>query len=106
MTVIEKDIDRFIAELTRLFHPEKVILFGSYAKGNVKPDSDVDILVLMDYKGKASLKAFEIRKAVKRHFPLDLIVRRPKDLSRRMKLGDPFFKDIMEYGRIVYERPR
>ena len=106
MPRIEKDISKFVEEMTRLFQPAKVILFGSHATGNATPHSDVDILVLMDYKGKASKKAFEIRKAVKRGFPLDLIVRRPRDLSKRMILGDPFFKEIMQYGRVVYERPR
>ncbi|HOO45722.1 MAG TPA: nucleotidyltransferase domain-containing protein [Deltaproteobacteria bacterium] len=103
-TRIGKDIDDFVNELCRLFDPEKVILFGSHAVGKATPESDVDVLVLMDYKGKATQRAFEIRKAVRRNFPLDLIVRRPKDVSQRISQGDPFLREVMKNGRVVYER--
>lgn len=105
-TGIEKDIKRFVTDISRLFRPEKVILFGSHASGKATEGSDVDLLVLMDFRGRATQKAFEIRKKIKRHFPLDLIVRRPEDVSRRISLGDPFFKEIMQNGRVIYERHR
>jgi predicted nucleotidyltransferase len=104
MFSMRKDIERFVREVSRRFDPDKVVLFGSHAAGTASPGSDVDILVLMDFKGRAARKAFEIRMAISRPFPLDLIVRRPGDVRRRVEQGDPFLKEIMATGRVLYER--
>jgi len=105
-TVIEDSIKDFVNDVINRFNPERVILFGSHASGNATLDSDVDILVVMDFKSRPHQQAFEIRKTIKRSFPLDLLVRRPADIDRRLKLGDFFIKEIMQEGKVMYEKAR
>jgi len=105
-TVTEDEIKSFVDSVIKQFNPERVILFGSYASGDVTPDSDVDILVVMDFKSRPHQQAFEIRRTIKRSFPLDFLVRRPADIDRRLRLGDFFIKEIMREGKVLYEKAR
>ena len=102
--VTEDEIKSFVDEVIKRFNPEGVILFGSHASGDVTSDSDVDILLVMDFKSRPHQQAFEIRRTIKRSFPLDLLVRRPADIDRRLRLGDFFIKKIMQEGKVLYER--
>jgi predicted nucleotidyltransferase len=100
-----KEIERYAQEVAKKFHPEKIILFGSHAYGTPDIDSDVDILILMDFEGRPVDQAVAIDSQIKRNFPLDLIVRRVRDFNRRVKLGDFFLREIVEKGTTLYERP-
>lgn len=101
---IQKEIQSFIGEIVNHFNPERIILFGSHAYGNAKPDSDVDPLVVMDFEGRPHQKAFEMRRKIKRSFPLDILVRRPSDIANRIEKGDFFIKEIIQKGKVLYER--
>ena len=99
-------IRRYVDELAKRFHPERIILFGSCAYGTPNRDSDVDLLVVMDFEGRPQEQTFEIRRALPRSFPLDLLVRRPEEIRRRIKLGDFFMREIIEKGVVLYDRTR
>ena len=105
-TVTEDEIKSFVNDIINRFSPERVILFGSHASGDTTPDSDVDILVVMDFKSRPHQQSFEIRRAIRRSFPLDLLVRRPADIDRRLRQGDFFIKEIMQEGKVLYEKTR
>lgn len=97
-------IQHVIKQITNHFRPEKSILFGSYAYGMPGRDSDVDLLVIMKHTGPAKKQAVKILQAIDYHFPLDLIVRSPQQISRRIKAGDFFLNEIMEKGKVLYEK--
>lgn len=99
-----RKIRRFALEVARRFRPERIILFGSYAQGRATRDSDVDILVVMPTHLHPADEAVRIRQATKHPFPLDLLVRPPEMLKKRTRLGDPFLLDVIQKGRILYER--
>jgi predicted nucleotidyltransferase len=86
------------------FAPEKIILFGSLAKGEATRDSDADLFVIMNFSGRAIEKAYEIRKAIPKSFPLDLLVKRPHEVEERLILGDLFIKEILDTGQVLYEK--
>lgn len=86
------DIKEFANKVVARFNPERIILFGSHASEDSTSGSDVDLLVVMDFEGRPHQRAFEIRKKIKRSFPLDLIVRRPDDVAYRLSQGDFFLK--------------
>ena len=88
------------------FDPERIILFGSYAYGKPTADSDVDLLVVLEFNGRPVDKAYEIRCSTESTFPLDLLVRSPLNLNRRIALGDAFLKELVEKGKVLYERTR
>ena len=102
--MVKRDkIRSFAKRVAAEFHPRRIILFGSYAYGEPSPDSDVDLLVVMPHKGPPSAKAAEIRKRVRAGFPMDLIVRSPAEIQRRMDMNDCFIREIIERGQPLYE---
>ena len=98
-----KKIRDLTSLIAREFDPDRIILFGSYASGQPDYDSDVDILVVLPFKGKAVRKAIEIRNRVNAHMPLDLIVRTPEQVAERIAMNDCFMREIVERGRTLYE---
>jgi predicted nucleotidyltransferase len=97
-------IRKFSQAVARRFHPEKIILFGSYAYGRPTEDSDVDLLVIMPRtRARGERMSVRIRHAVPRNFALDLLVRTPADVARRLRWGDGFLQEVMDKGEILYE---
>jgi predicted nucleotidyltransferase len=101
--VKRRDIQAFVKQVADEFHPNRVILFGSYAYGKPTADSDVDLLVVMPHDGPPAVQAAEIRKRIHAGFPMDLLVRSPAEVRQRLDMGDFFIQEIMEQGRPLYE---
>jgi len=100
------DLDRIGAVSWRIaheFHPDRIVLFGSHARGTAGEDSDVDLLVIMPFEGKAVAKSVEIRLKVRPGFPVDLLVRTPEKVRERLAMGDGFMREILETGKVLYE---
>ena len=76
-------IRRFARQVAERFHPEKIVLFGSYAYGTPHEDSDVDLLVVMPARNEIDA-AIRIQTLLLPPFPLDLIVRKPKEVKSRL----------------------
>ena len=89
--------------IVKEFKPERIVLFGSYAYGSPGPDSDVDLLVVMPFRGNALSKAAEVVRKVNPRFSVDLLVRRPEDIEFRLANHDCFMLEVFERGRVLYE---
>ena len=90
--------------MAQKFRPERIILFGSYAHGTPTEDSDVDLLVIMPRtRDRGERMSVRIRHAVPRTFPLDLLVRTPADVAKRLRWGDCFLREVVEKGQVLYE---
>jgi len=87
------------------FKPEKIILFGSHAYGKPRPDSDVDLLVVMPFEGGYFTPASKIRRQLGLVLPMDLLVRTPEQLKYRLEIGDQFMQEIVEQGKVMYRYP-
>ncbi len=85
------------------FAPDRIILFGSHAYGRPHADSDVDILVIMPARNELD-QAVRIRLAVDYNFPLDLLVRTPRNLAWRLAEGDSFLREVVAKGKVLYEK--
>ncbi len=101
---MNKQIQNITDQINNKFHPDKIILFGSHANGNFNSDSDVDLLVVMDFAGSARQQAVKILTNIEYSIPLDLVIRSNKQILERIEMGDFFIKDIIETGKIVYEK--
>lgn len=106
MLVALKTIREFAQRIGQEFHPDRVILFGSYAYGKPTSDSDVDLLVVLSTKDSKGRIAFEILRKLKPRIPVDIIVRTPEDIQERLELNDFFLKEITSKGKVLYESPR
>jgi predicted nucleotidyltransferase len=98
-----KNIAEFADRIIREFHPERIILFGSSSTGAATEDSDVDLLVIMPTEGSGLRKAAEIMNKISPRIPVDLIVRDPDDVRRRLEANDFFLREVFEKGRVLYE---
>lgn len=98
-------IDDVVRQIAEGFDPERIVLFGSYASGDIRPGSDLDLLVIMPTSLRETEQAVRICQALDYHFALDLIVRTPATLERRLALGDPFLHEVVTRGRLLYARP-
>lgn len=100
-----RDIKKWCEIVAAEFRPEKIILFGSYAEGTPTEDSDVDVLVVMPLaRGHRDVQqAAAIRERVPAPFPMDVIVRSPQQIERRLARGDSFIVSVLRYGRMMYE---
>jgi uncharacterized protein len=96
-------IRAFSNAIAREFRPRKIVLFGSYAYGKPTEDSDVDVLVIMPFNRKRGRKSLEIRQRIPADFPLDLIVRTPEFIARRLRWGDCFMQEVLTKGDVLYE---
>jgi len=99
----QKAIDQVVEQIVEKFKPQRIILFGSYARGNPRPESDVDLLVVMDTPLKESKQSLEIRRHLDVMFGMDLIVHTPKRLKERVDMGDWFLRDVLKEGKVLYE---
>jgi len=96
-------IEELGQRIGREFGAERVILFGSYAWGEVTEDSDVDLLVICSFEGRSVDKSVEIRMKLRPGFPVDLLVRNSEKVRERIEMGDDFMREILEEGKVLYE---
>lgn len=101
--ITQLQIDDLAARIATSCKPEKIILFGSYTYGNPGEDSDLDLLVVLPFEGRAIYKSIEILEMVHPTLPLDLIVRTPEQLTTRLELHDFFLQEIVRKGKVLYE---
>jgi len=104
MGMIERSRIRALCRrIAEEFRPERIILFGSHASGHAREDSDVDLLVVMPFQGKGARKSAEILNRVEPDFPVDVIVRTPRQMRERLADSDFFLRDVVKNGKILYE---
>jgi predicted nucleotidyltransferase len=95
-------VERIVSELK----PEKIILFGSYAEGDPTHDSDVDLLVITDGKPKEKYREISML-LYPRLFPVDIIMKTPKEVEEALKGGRDnsfFIREIIKKGNVLYDR--
>jgi len=102
-TATESEIQGLCRRLADLYRPVRITLFGSHARGDARPDSDVDLLVEMEHSGSSLDIAGEMLCAVETLFPVDILVRTPGKMRERALMGDPFAGEIIRTGKVVYE---
>ena len=102
---IQEKIDKMVRRIVKKFNPEKIILFGSYARGTPTRDSDVDLLVIMPISGSKREKQIEIGVALHDiRIPKDIIVATPDEVERRKNLVGTIIRPALEEGKVLYAR--
>ncbi len=101
----QTEIKKITRQLVKNYKPEKIILFGSFACGKPTKDSDVDLLVIKDTKKEYYKRIPEVRSYLRNiNHAFDILVMTPKEIIKRLKLGDFFIKDIINRGKVLYGR--
>jgi predicted nucleotidyltransferase len=102
---VGKTLHPAIQRIVRELSPQKIVLFGSYAYGRPNPHSDVDLLVIMETDQPHKERSWAVsRLLLPRAFPVDILVKTPKEVKTALESGDFFLKEILTRGMVLYER--
>jgi uncharacterized protein len=105
LPVTEEALSTIVQRLVPALHPYKIIVFGSYIYGTPTPDSDVDLLVILDTEARPVDRYLSVSRLLRpRPFPLDILVKTPEEITRAVATGDPFIVELLAQGRVLYER--
>ena len=101
-SLIREMVDRIVSG----FDPERVILFGSYARGSADRDSDVDLLVVLSkIEGSRRQKSVEIRVALHAMgLAKDIVIRTPEEFDQEKNIPGSIGRSAAMEGRVLYER--
>lgn len=101
---LQKQIEKLIGKVVSRYNPERIILFGSAAKGQFKKGSDLDLLIIKEGVGhlRRSERYYQVSKVLDHELPLDILVYTPSEIKKRLYLGDPFIKKILKEGKVLY----
>lgn len=101
----QKQIRQMVSRIVAKFQPEKIILFGSRARSEAGPESDVDLLVVMEVKGSKRSKQLELRAALHDiRVPKDIIVSTPEEFEWRKEIVGTIERPAFEEGKVLYAR--
>lgn len=104
--VDEALIQEIVRKIVAAYRPRRIILFGSRARGDARPDSDLDLFIEME----TDLHPIKRRTAIRQLFDrqwwsMDLIVKTPEEVNRERDSLVSLVPDIEREGRVLYERP-
>lgn len=99
-----KEIKKIVGQIVEKYKPEKIILFGSFAYGKPKENSDVDLVVIKKTKKRFIKRLFEVCQYIRSRLGTDILVYTPKEWEEALKEENYFVKEIFQKGKTVYEK--
>jgi len=101
--VTQEQIDEIKRRIVENIKPEKIILFGSYAEGNPKEESDLDLLIVKDSYIPRYKRGREVRKYLRGlKVSIDLIVYTKDEIQKWSNVKTAFITTVMEKGKVLY----
>ena len=99
-----------IPEITRRIvetsHPDKIILFGSYARDDFSADSDLDLLVIVPGVKHLRKESIRLRRALRGLLaPVDIVIATPEQIKRHGNTNGLVYRSALREGKVLYERP-
>ena len=102
---VAEALPEVVQRIVQTLHPEKIVLFGSYADGTPTSDSDVDLLVVMETTAPPVERYLAVSRLLRpRPFPVDILVKRPDEIQSALEAGDFFIREVLSRGQVLYER--
>lgn len=97
------EVARIVEALRAALAPERILVFGSYARGESGPDSDLDLIVVAPSAKRWLDRQVEARLALDTDLAVDVIVLTPEELRERIDSGDPSFRVVLAEARTLYD---
>ena len=102
--VSEHLMREIVARIVRIAHPQRIILFGSRARGDARPDSDVDLLVITDSKEPRYRRAVPLYGVLSDILvPMDIMVYSPEEVQEWSGVPQAFVTTAVREGKVLYE---
>ena len=105
MVISQQDQIAQVISALREYKPERIILFGSQAKGNADQYSDLDIVIIKETNERFLDRLKTIYELVQPRFAMDVLVYTPQEFTEMQKRGNSFVEMVLQEGVVVYERP-
>jgi len=97
---------RIVRRILAASDPEKIILFGSYARGDFGPDSDLDLLVIIEGVDTPRAESVHLRRSLRGLLvPVDIVVATPEQVERHRNTIGLIYRSALKEGTVLYERP-
>jgi predicted nucleotidyltransferase len=104
--VLQRTLKQMVERLVTQFDPDQIILFGSHARGDARPHSDIDLLVVMPVQGPRRAKQVEMRVALHDwKIPKDIFVVTPAQVEQQRNVIGTLIQPALKEGRVLYVRP-
>lgn len=98
----DKEIELLVRQIKKKYHPKKIILFGSVAKGKFRKDSDIDMLIIKNTRRRFIDRISDVLLCCQYNLPFEPLVYTPKEINKSLKMGDFFIEDILKKGKVLY----
>ena len=106
ITKDEQTLQTIVAKIAEAVHPQKIILFGSWARGERGPHSDIDILVIQETTLPRPQRYAQVRKLFwGMGIPMDILVYTPQEFTRYQSVPGSFTYTVAREGKELYVRP-
>jgi predicted nucleotidyltransferase len=97
-------LDEIVRRIVAVSDPQQIILFGSYARGDTGPDSDLDLLVVKDVEAPRQ-ESIQIRRALRGLLvPIDVIVATPQHINQHRHTVGLIYRPALQEGKVLYEQ--
>ena len=100
---IREKIGEYVREVVEKLHPNLVVLFGSFASGDINEGSDVDILVVADFKEEFLDRIRTLMDLNRFRIPIEPVGYTPREFEEMKKRGNLFVAEVLEKGKILFE---
>ncbi|MDH5429733.1 MAG: nucleotidyltransferase domain-containing protein [Nitrospirota bacterium] len=99
-------LEQVTRTIVERFHPKRIVLFGSHARGDAGSDSDLDVFIEMQTSRRPPERAIEVSAAFGlRPWPLDVVVYTPEEVQRLRGVSGTLLSVIEKEGKVLYEQP-
>ena len=96
-------IDQVVADLMG-YEPERIILFGSAARGETDEYSDIDLIVIKETDRRFIQRLVDISAFISPYISVDVFVYTPGEIKAMVEDGNPFIEEALKDGKILYEK--
>ena len=105
--MIEPPIQEIIRRIVEAFRPRRIVMFGSRARGDTRPDSDLDLMVEMETDDPPAVRVRTIDALFGlRRWAMDLVVYTPEEVEQQRQYRNALIRVIESEGKVLYEQPR
>ena len=104
---MEPPIEEIIRKIVEAFQPRRIVMFGSRARGDTRPDSDLDLMVEMETHDPPAQRVWAIDALFGlRRWAMDLVVYTPREVEEQRQYRNSLVRIIESEGKVLYEQPR
>lgn len=97
-------LEQVTRTIVERFHPKRIVVFGSYARGDAHPDSDLDVFIEMDTPRRPPERAIEVSEVFGLcSWPMNIVVYTPEEVRRLRHVKGTLLSGIEKECRVLYE---